>query len=129
MPLEGLWWIDEGEFDINQPGNWKWTLMILQPSHITAAMFATARTQLGRKKPSPAVEHLRFGAFHEGLSVQILHIGPYAGEPATVAKLLAYASEHGYQMAGRHHEIYLGDPLRAAPEKLRTILRHPVNQA
>ena len=101
--------------------------MILQPEHISAAMFAQALQELRRKKGErPAFAKLRLELFEEGLCVQIMHIGPYATEPATVAKMEAFAAEHGLTMQRKHHEIYLGDPLRAAPEKLKTILRHPV---
>jgi hypothetical protein len=127
MTLEGLWWVEEGEFNITQPGNWRWTMMILQPDHITPAMFAEGLAQLRKKRgDSPALDKLRLARFHEGLALQIMHIGPYANEPATIARMDAFAQENGYRMIGKHHEIYLGDPRNAAPEKLKTILRHPV---
>jgi len=127
MTLEGLWWVEEGEFDITQPGNWRWTMMILQPDHITSAMFAEGLAQLRKKRgDSPALDKLRLARFHEGLALQIMHIGPYANEPATIARMDAFAQEKGYRMIGKHHEIYMGDPRTAAPEKLKTILRHPV---
>ena len=127
MTLEGLWWVEEGEFNIPQPGNWRWTVMILQPDHITPAMFAEGLAQLRKKRgDSPALDKLRLARFHEGLALQIMHIGPYANEPATIARMDAFAQENGYRMIGKHHEIYLGDPRNAAPEKLKTILRHPV---
>lgn len=127
MALEGLWFVKDGHFDINIKDNWEYTLMILQPEHITPPMFQEALKELRRKKGAqPAFAGLRLEAFEEGRSVQIMHIGPYATEPATVAKMEAFAAEHGLKMQHRHHEIYLGNPLRAAPEKLKTILRHPV---
>ena len=128
MALEGLWWVEEGEFDIREPGNWCWTVMIMQPPHITAEIVADALRQLKEKKPNPALEKLRFGTFHEGLCLQIMHIGPYAEEMRTIAKMDAFAAEHGYLMHGKHHEIYIGDPMRAAPEKLKTVLMHPVRE-
>lgn len=129
MGLEGLWWVEEGEFDIANPSNWRWTAMILQPAHITAAMFQEALAQLRRKKPSPALDQLRLERFHEGLCLQIMHLGPYAEEPAKVARIDAYAEANGYLLHGKHHEIYVGDPRRAAPDKLKTVLRHPVKRA
>jgi hypothetical protein len=126
MALEGLWWVEDGQFDILRPGNWKYTVMIMQPDIITPDLFADALTQLRKKKPSPAIDRLRLERFHEGPSVQVMHIGPYSEEPATVARMDAFASENGYAMHGKHHEIYLGNPLRADPAKLKTILRHPV---
>ena len=126
MALEALWWVEDDDFDITRPDNWHWTAMMMQPEHITNDMFRQALAQLGEKKPSPALDLLRFEIFHEGLSVQIMHIGPYAAEPATIAKMDAFARENGYRMRDRHHEIYLGDPRRADPSKLKTVLRHPI---
>jgi hypothetical protein len=128
MALEGLWWVENGQFDITQPGNWRWTAMIMQPDHISHEMFQDARVQLEKKKPNPALELLRLETFHEGPCVQILHIGPYAEEMATIAKMDAFAEAHGYIMHGKHHEIYIGDPRRAAPDKLKTVLRHPIRK-
>lgn len=127
MPLEALWWIEEGEFSLERKDNWLWSAMIMQPDHITAAMFAQALTQLRKKRgDSPALGLLRLERFHEGLAVQMMHIGPYSEEPATVAKMDALIAAHGYVKHGKHHEIYLGDPRRAAPDKLKTVLRHPI---
>ena len=90
-------------------------------------MFAEGLAQLRKKRgDSPALDKLRLARFHEGLALQIMHIGPYANEPATIARMDAFAQEKGYRMIGKHHEIYMGDPRTAAPEKLKTILRHPV---
>jgi hypothetical protein len=127
MALEGLWWVEDGHFDIRQPGNWKYTVMIMQPDVVDQSAFQQALSQLHKKKPGPGIERLRLERFHEGKCVQIMHIGPYIEEPATVEKMQAFASESGLTMHGMHHEIYLGNPLRADPAKLKTILRHPVN--
>lgn len=127
MALEGLWWVRDGEFYITVKDNWDYTVMILQPDHITADMFTEAVAQMRKKKgDQPAFARLRLEAFEEGRCVQIMHIGPYTTEPATVEKMQAFANEHGYRMSGKHHEIYLGNPLRAQQDKLKTILRHPV---
>ena len=126
MALEGLWWVEDGHFDIRVGGNWKYTLMILTPEAVTQSAFGEALDALDRKKPNPANRRLRLEHYAEGRAVQVLHLGPYATEPATVDRLEAFAHEHGLRMAGLHHEIYLGDPLRADPAKLKTILRHPV---
>jgi hypothetical protein len=128
MALEGLWWVEDGKFDINVKDNWFYTLMIMQPDHITPEMFAEAVAQAARKKPNPALARLRLVAFREGLCVQTMHIGPYATEPATIEKMNAWAAENGYRMAGKHHESYMGDPRRADPEKLKTVLRHGVER-
>lgn len=129
MAMEGLWWTPGGEFDVQNPENWHWTAMIMQPDHITPAMFAEAQAQLKQKKPHLPVEKLRLERFHEGMCVQIMHIGPYADEPPTIARMHAFAEENGYRLRGKHHEIYLGDPRRTASEKLKTVLRHPVEKA
>lgn len=126
MGLEALWWVEDGQFDINKPDNWHWQAMILQPEHITQAIFAEGVNRLRKKKPSPAVDQLRLETFEEGLCMQIMHIGPYADEPATVARMDAFAVENGLHKRGHHHEVYLGNPLQAEPSKLKTILRHPV---
>ena len=127
MALEGLWWVEGGEFDITRPEGWRWTLMIMQPDHITFEMYEDALRQLRQKKGErPGFSRLRFESFQEGLCVQIMHVGPYAEEPATIARMHAFAQENGYRLCGKHHEIYLGDPRRASPEKMKTVLRHPI---
>jgi hypothetical protein len=130
MALEGLWWVKDGHYDINVKDNWFYTVMILQPDLVTPALFAESLAQMRKKKGDlPAYARLRLESFQEGPCVQTMHIGPYATEPATVAKMEAFARQNGYQMAGKHHEIYLGNPLLAQPEKLKTILRHSIAQA
>lgn len=129
MALEGLWWVDSGEFDFDRKEEWKWTMMIMQPAHITEEMYREALQQVQAKRENPALSRTRFERFHEGLCMQIMHIGPYAEEPQTIARMTAFAQEHGYRLRGKHHEIYLGDPRRAKPERLKTILRHPVEKA
>ncbi len=126
MALEGLWWVENGTFDIAQPGNWRWRAMIMQPDHITPEMFADALSQLRKKRSSASLEKLRLDRFAEGLCIQTMHIGPYAIESATLERMHGFAAENGYSPSGKHHEIYLGDPRRAAPEKLKTVLRIPV---
>jgi hypothetical protein len=129
MALEGLWWVEEGEFRIDRKDNYVWTVMILQPDHITPEMFEEARAQVAKKRGgNPALAQLRLERFREGLCVQTLHVGPYADEPTTVARMDAFAAEHGYVMCGKHHEIYMGNPLRSGPEKLKTVLRHPIEK-
>jgi hypothetical protein len=133
MALEGLWWVVDGKFDITVKDNWHYTLMILQPDVITPALFAEGLAEVKRKRgDSPYLSKLRLDHFQEGLSLQMMHIGPYATEPATLATMLAFASEQGYHdrvgLGGKHHEIYLGDPRKADPLKLKTVLRHPVGK-
>jgi hypothetical protein len=126
MALEALWWVEGREFDISRPEGWHWKAMILQPHHITHPMFLEAVDKQKKKKPCPTLELLRFESFHEGLCMQIMHIGPYSEEPATLSRMEAFARENGYSYSGYHHEIYLGDPRRTDPAKLKTILRQPV---
>ena len=126
MALEGLWWFDGKEFDFNWDRDVYFTSMMMQPDHITEAMFQEALEELKKKKPNLALEKLRFEPFEEGLCMQIMHIGPYSEEPATIERLMGYAKENGYELNGKHHEIYIGDPRRSAPEKLKTVLRYPV---
>jgi len=129
MALEGLWWVTDGQFDFNRKDNWVYTLMILEPDHITEEMVDEARQQVVKKRgETPALTRLRLEEFEEGLCVQVMHIGPYATEPATKERMEAFARENGYSLCGRHHEIYLGNPLRAEPEKLKTVLRQPVTR-
>jgi hypothetical protein len=127
MALEGLWWVEGAEFDITKPEGWKYTVMMLQPDHITPEMYQEALGQLRKKRgDKQAFTEMRLQGFQEGTCIQTMHIGPYSEEMATIARMDAYAQENGYKMRGKHHEIYIGDPMRAQPEKLKTILRHPV---
>ena len=127
MTLEGLWWTDNIlEFSADNKDIWKWTSMIMQPACVTAERVSRVSEELKHKKDLPALPKLRFEHFHEGLSAQIMHIGPYAAEKPTIDKIHAYIKEHGYTFNGKHHEIYPGDPRRAAPEKLKTVVRQPV---
>lgn len=128
-PLEGLWWMEgDGPFDLQDQAHWLWTLMIMQPDHIGAPHFAEAVRSLGQKEPELPLSKARLAAFSEGSSAQIMHVGPYSAEPATIEKLHEFVKANGYELRGRHHEIYLGDPRRTSPEKLKTVLRHPVRR-
>jgi hypothetical protein len=130
MALEGLWWADDMEaFSLGAKDTWYWTVMMLQPDHITPEFVETAREQLARKKDVPALPRLRYETFHEGLSVQIMYFGPYADEGPTIARMHAFMQDNGYTFNGKHHEIYIGDPRTAALEKLKTVIRQPVKKA
>ncbi|MEZ4518149.1 MAG: GyrI-like domain-containing protein [Chloroflexota bacterium] len=126
MPLEGLWSAVSGQYDPGRDDTWLYTMMIMQPGFITADLFAEAVARAQKKKPNPSLDQLRLTPFHEGLAIQTMHLGPYATEPETVARMDAFAEAEGYALHGLHHELYLNDPLRTAPERLKTILRHPV---
>ncbi|MEM2955525.1 MAG: GyrI-like domain-containing protein [Nitrososphaerales archaeon] len=127
MPLEGLWWVDDmSKFSIEDKDAWKWTVMIMQPEFVTKDLFKKALEQVGKKKNLLALSKMRFEDFHEGLSAQIMHIGPYSAEGPTIKKLHNFIKEKGYELRGRHHEIYLGDPRKSAPERMKTIIRQPI---
>lgn len=134
MALEGLWWMEDmgeayGDIDFDaDKSKWLWTMMIMQPEHITQDMMDEAVAELRRKKDPPALDKVRLERFHEGLSAQIMHIGPYSAEKPTIDRVHAYIAEHGYELAGKHHEIYVGDPRRSKPEKLRTVIRQPMRK-
>ncbi len=128
MPLQGLWWAEDmEEFSMDRKEDWLWTLMILQPDAVTEGMFEAASDELRRKKDPAALDRLRLETYHEGLSAQVMHIGPYEAEAPTIAGLHEFIRESGHTLRGKHHEIYMGDPRRTAPERLRTILRQPVD--
>ncbi len=128
MPLEGLWWAEDPQaFATGDKASWSWTAMIMQPEQVTAAHVAQAITVAAERRPLPGAARIRHERFSEGRAAQIMHIGPYAEEGPTIAQLHAFIAEQGLVLRGRHHEIYLGDPRRAAPEKLRTIVRQPVS--
>jgi len=129
MPLEGLWWTDDpSQFSMTNKDIWKWTAMIMQPDYVTPELFEEVLAEIRRKKNLPALDRVRFEAYHEGLSVQIMHIGPYAAEEPTIARLHRFLRENGYDFNGKHHEIYLSDPRRTVPEKLKTVLRQPIRK-
>lgn len=133
-PLEGFWSVagnfKGGGAPITDKGKFIWTMLIRQPDFVTAEVLETAKAALAKKKPSLDISKARLETITEGLCVQVMHIGPYDDEPATVATLDEFATKNGYIIdiddTRRHHEIYLSDPRKVVPEKLKTILRHPV---
>lgn len=130
-PLESLWWGAHG-FDIDDRDSWLWTAMIRQPGFVTSEVFAWAVEECRRKKPEVDVSGIRLEPFTEGLCVQVMHTGPYKDEPASVEKMKRFMAAGGLKdMVGdvrKHHEIYLSDPRKTAPEKLKTVLRLPVEK-
>ena len=127
MPLEGLWWTpDMQAFAVDDRSKWHWTVMIMQPAAVTADLFAAAREHAAARRPSDAVGRVRLESYAEGWAAQVLHVGPYATEGPTIVGLHAFIADRGFMPSGKHHEIYLGDPRRTAPAKLKTILRQPV---
>jgi len=128
MPLEALWWSDDmSAFTTGNKDAWKWTVMVMQPEFITPAMVEAATKEVQRKKGPSALPLVRFEAFKEGKAAQILHIGPFADEGPTIEKVHAFIEGNGSTRVGKHHEIYLSDLRRAAPEKWKTIVRQPMS--
>ena len=128
-PLEGLWRADDpAAFVVGNKGSWEWTLLIRQPDSVTADLVERFADEAAIRKGLAAARRLRLIDFAEGPAAQVMYVGPYADEGPTIARLHEFIHEHGFTFDGqvhRHHEIYLGDPRRAAPEKLRTIIRQP----
>ena len=126
-PLQGLWWAEDmSDFVAGRKDRWRWTMMLMLPDWIDAPAVAAAVDAV-RAKNGPVPTTLRFEPFDEGRSVQTLHVGPYDEEAPTIYRMHAeFLPEQGLTENGKHHEIYLSDPRRAAPGKLKTILRQPV---
>lgn len=128
MPLEGLWWIEEmAEFSIERKDDWLWTVMIMQPAPVTEALVKQAIEEVRKKKNPPALSLMRYESLAEGKAAQIMHLGPFATEGPTIEKVHAFIREQGGKLRGKHHEIYLSDIRKAAPEKWKTVLRQPMS--
>lgn len=132
-PLEGLWWgdnIDLVEMKITDKSKFYWTMMIRQPEFVTEEVFEAAKKALSKKKPHMDLSKARFMRYTEGLCAQVMHIGPYDDESATVKLLDQYVIDNGYKNdmsdTRKHHEIYISDPRKTKPEKLKTVIRHPI---
>lgn len=127
--LEGLWWADgeEKEFLQTPKDQWRWKLMIRTPDFIRTKELQAAVSKLRAKGKPAEVSSVGLETLKEGSCVQVLHIGPYDAEAATIGQMKELAIAKGLSFYGLHHEIYLSDPRRVAPAKLRTILRHPVH--
>ncbi|MBL8089425.1 MAG: GyrI-like domain-containing protein [Anaerolineales bacterium] len=133
MPLEGLWGVTDEKFDITIKDNWTYTLMIMQPEVVTKEIFEEAKENVRKKKgDSELLSQVKLEYFEEGLCVQTMHIGPYATEMVTLERMREFMQENGLfdnvGPNGLHHEIYISDPRKAKPEKMKTVLRHPVGK-
>jgi hypothetical protein len=128
-PLEGLWCAEDlSAFTTSDKSSWDWTMMIRQPDAVTTELVERLTNEVAATRSLPAAHDLRLVTFEEGAAAQVLHVGPYAAEAPTIARLHEFLQEHGLAFDGhqrKHHEIYLGDPRRSAPDKLRTIIRQP----
>jgi len=128
LPLEGLWWADDmSSFSVENKENWKWTLMIMQPEFISEEMVEKAIGEVRKKKNPIALPLVRFESFTEGKAAQIMHIGPFSEEGPTIEKVHSFIEENDSRRIGKHHEIYLSDIRRAAPENWKTIIRQPMS--
>lgn len=126
MPLEGLWWAEDMEvFNSREKEKWHWTMMIMQPEIVTSEMVEACIAETAKKKELPALPKLRFNSFEEGAAAQIYYVGSYNDETETIFKLHRFIEDSGHTLHGKHHEIYLNDPRRVAPEKLKTVIRQP----
>ncbi|UJH68523.1 GyrI-like domain-containing protein [Allomuricauda sp. SCSIO 65647] len=126
LPLEGLWWMDDmSNFDPDNKDEWKWTSMIMQPDFITKQHVQEAIEQVRRKKNPKALDKIRFASFNEGKTAQLMHIGPFSEEGPNIEKVHKAIEDAGFERKGKHHEIYLSDIRRAAPEKWKTVIRQP----
>lgn len=130
MPLEALWWSDDLTTftSARDKARWRWRLLNLVPSWLDAGHVAAARTAVARAGNAPALDALRYEPLDEGLVVQTLHVGPYDDEGPVLVAMHQHAADQGLALRGRHHEVYLSDPRRTAPARLRTILRQPVRR-
>lgn len=127
MPLEGLWWTNNiEEFSVERKDDWQWTMLIMQPPPVTAAIVDQAIMDVKKKKNLPALDTVRFEALEEGHAAQILHIGPFITEGPTIEKLHHHITSSGHSLRAKHHEIYLSDIRKTDPTKWRTIIRQPM---
>lgn len=135
-PLEGLWWLNNDMMDFTQKDKYCWTSMIRQPEFVTAEVFRWACIELKKKKPQIDTSKAYLRNFAEGICVQMMHLGPYDDEAKSLVKIDGFIREQNLKNAissiqpdgriRRHHEIYLTDPRKTSPEKMKTVLRHPV---
>jgi len=126
MPLESLWWADDiSAFTTGDKAKWQWTAMIMQPSFVTAKIVADAIADVKKRKNPPAIGKVRFESLSEGTCAQTLHVGPFSEEGPTIARVHEFIRARG-KLIGKHHEIYLSDIRKAAPEKWKTVVRQPL---
>jgi hypothetical protein len=121
--LEALWWSTEKTFDIGNPATLRWQAYLMVPAFVSAKLVAEARRLAESKHPETPYDHASLEVVTEGRSVQMLHVGPYDAEQPTIAELHRYVADHGLAVSGRHHEIYISDPRRTKPDKLKTVIR------
>lgn len=127
MPLEGLWWIPNARvWDFDDKSDWDWTLMLAQPDIVTSELVAETMEAVRTRRKMAALERVRFERFEEGTCAQLVHRGPFSAERPSLERLYDFVRRQGSMPVGKHHEIYLTDPQRTAPERMRTIIRQPI---
>lgn len=126
MPLEGLWWTEQKILDLKDKSSFCWISMIMQPDFVTKNHFESAKESLRKKKNPASLDKAYWFPYKEDKSAQIMHIGPFDDEPPTIEKLHSFIDEKGLKISGKHHEIYLSDFRKTAPDKLKTVIRYPV---
>ena len=127
--LETFWWSVGKTFDITNAATLRWQAFLMVPAFVTGSLVKKARSQAEAMRPGVSYGTATLATVTEGRSMQVLHVGPYDTERPTIAALLAHVADCGLAVAGRHHEIYLSDPRRTSPEKLRTVIRLAVKPA
>lgn len=128
MPLEGLWWADDMENFAADKSKWSWTMMIMQPDFVTADIIDEVVAEVRDKKNPASIGKIRLEEYEEGSAAQVMYVGSYSDEGPTIENLHEFIAENGGVFDGhdqKHHEIYLGDPRRTDPAKLKTIIRQP----
>ena len=127
LPLEGLWWVEDmSQFSVEDKDSWEWTMMIMQPDIVASQLVQEATEQVKIKKNPVALPMVRFESYSEGKAAQIMHIGPFSEEGPTIDRVHNFIEDQGSDRKGKHHEIYLSDIRKAAPEKWKTIIRQPM---
>jgi len=130
LPLSALWCADDiTAFAEGRKQEWKWTLMVMQPDRVTKAIYEEAKQKLIKKKNPPYIDDAYFQIYKEGQSAQLMHLGPYKDEGPNIKRLHEFFKEKGFTFNGRHHEIYLSDPRKCVPAKMKTIIRQPVKKS
>lgn len=125
--LEGLWWVEDDKPALEVPQEeWRWKLMIRMPDFVKEEVFLSIQPEVAEKKKNKLISEIKFEKILEGQCVQMMHVGPYSTEPETISAILNFLDENGLIINGLHHEIYLSDPRKTAPEKMKTIVRYPV---
>jgi hypothetical protein len=125
--LEGLWWVESDVPALDVPRNeWCWKLLIRMPDFVTEEIMASVQPEVAKKKKNALIQEISFEEIAEGKCVQMMHVGPYATEPETINSLMEFIAENGLSISGLHHEIYLSDPRKTEPAKMKTLIRYPV---